>query len=739
MKRAIIRLFLVSGFVLGLGFHMQAQAILTQVGDHTFCPDTVVVPIMVQNVDNVYTISLKLDHDTSKWSYTGYQNLHPALASGFFSVGSVNNQLGLSWFSLSEAEIASDTLVELIIEYRGGYCNLAWDTLNGNNCVYSDFLGASLPADYDDGSITSPGPYLVHGPSDTTVIEGDGVSFTANVQLADTLAWQCSVDGGNHWFDVDDSTLYSGMSTNTLVLDSTSASMHGNLYRLRATGICPDLYTNPVMLGVVPSLPVITTHIGQHSFCNGNFAIPVLVNNYINVSSFNLKLNFNDAGNVLTYTGYSGVNPNLSGGTLTINASGNSSLSVSYNTSGGTNLSNDTLFYLEFSSQGGTSSLEWDTSSATSCQYENPNGFFFPLILQNGQVAVEPIPQAPNMPGGPSSLCPGVTSTQISTNPVTNANSYSWMIDPASAGTISGDSNVVDVNWDPGFSGYATITVQAISDCGISNPSPGLIIMMDSLPAQPDTPSGTSSLCADAPNSTYSVPFLINALDYEWEMSPSNAGVLIPNSNYASIDWNNGFSGQVYLKARASNTCGDGPFSDSLMIEVHAAVIVDLGADQTICVNQSVSLDAGNPGASYLWSTGDTNQILVVDTSSFNIGTHNIVVRALSPSGCMDFDTINVTIDPCVGMEEVQSPGSFTVFPNPGNGKVRLLMEDWPSGQAEIAVYNMSGAVVYKEAIDPGSISGLKQIDLTGLSHGIYYLQISSQAYRFGKPLIIKD
>lgn len=46
-----------------------------------------------------------------------------------------------------------------------------------------------------------------------------------------------------------------------------------------------------------------------------------------------------------------------------------------------------------------------------------------------------------------------------------------------------------------------------------------------------------------------------------------------------------------------------------------AAPVVDLGEDISLLENMPIPLDAGNPGATYLWSTGETTQVIMVDTT----------------------------------------------------------------------------------------------------------------------------
>ena len=60
---------------------------------------------------------------------------------------------------------------------------------------------------------------------------------------------------------------------------------------------------------------------------------------------------------------------------------------------------------------------------------------------------------------------------------------------------------------------------------------------------------------------------------------------------------------------------------------------VNLGNDTTLTYGTSFTLDAGNPGASYLWSTGEITQSITIDTS----GTYWVSVEKY---GCSDTDTI---------------------------------------------------------------------------------------------------
>ncbi len=69
------------------------------------------------------------------------------------------------------------------------------------------------------------------------------------------------------------------------------------------------------------------------------------------------------------------------------------------------------------------------------------------------------------------------------------------------------------------------------------------------------------------------------------------------------------------------------------------SAIVNLGNDTTICNGQTLTLNAGNPGATYVWQNGSTSQTFNVTQS----GTYSVAVNA---GGCyVARDTINVTLN----------------------------------------------------------------------------------------------
>ncbi len=73
-----------------------------------------------------------------------------------------------------------------------------------------------------------------------------------------------------------------------------------------------------------------------------------------------------------------------------------------------------------------------------------------------------------------------------------------------------------------------------------------------------------------------------------------------------------------------------------LTTDPNAGYFADLGPDVQACTGETVVLDAGFPGSSYLWSTNSTQQTLTVT----NAGSYHVGIT--TAGGCTDGDTIQV-------------------------------------------------------------------------------------------------
>jgi hypothetical protein len=118
--------------------------------------------------------------------------------------------------------------------------------------------------------------------------------------------------------------------------------------------------------------------------------------------------------------------------------------------------------------------------------------------------------------------------------------------------------------------------------------------------------------------------------------------------------------------------------SDEVQVSVLAAPPVTLGNDTTVC-GTSFTIDAGNPGSSYLWNTGAGTQQLTVTQS----GTYSVAVQF--PSGCINTDQIVVTINtpPAYSLGSDTNSCGNNVVVDAGGGFLTYLWSTGGTSQTE--------------------------------------------------------
>lgn len=111
---------------------------------------------------------------------------------------------------------------------------------------------------------------------------------------------------------------------------------------------------------------------------------------------------------------------------------------------------------------------------------------------------------------------------------------------------------------------------------------------------------------------------------------------------------------------------------DTVQVVINDFPIVELGDDTSICEGASLTLDAQNAGADYMWSTNAESQTIDVTIS----GNYSVLVE--STEGCMSSDAISVSIDalPEVALGDDQQICDSTTLEAGGAGDAFL----WSTG-----------------------------------------------------------
>jgi gliding motility-associated-like protein len=282
----------------------------------------------------------------------------------------------------------------------------------------------------------------------------------------------------------------------------------------------------------------------------------------------------------------------------------------------------------------------------------------------------------------PNSACTGASSdTMIRVNYIT--------VSPGPVAAFTPDTTQGCVGLTVNFANSSTNTVSYLWNFGDGNTS------TLTSPAHTYNTIGTFTvtlICYGAGicNDTISQTITILATPIV-NLGPDQA---LCNGNSATFDagnpgdtylWSNGANSETITVSTAGQywvqvTNGLCSGSDTVNVTVGLAAAVELGPDILLCNGGTATLDAGNPGMSYLWSNGQTTQKITATST----GTYFVIV---SNNGCTGSDSVNVVIRPpltvSLGPDTTICPGDNLIL-NAGKG---YSSYSWiPDGQSSPSI-----------------------------------------------------
>jgi hypothetical protein len=166
--------------------------------------------------------------------------------------------------------------------------------------------------------------------------------------------------------------------------------------------------------------------------------------------------------------------------------------------------------------------------------------------------------------------------------------------------------------------------------------------------------------------------------------------------------------------------------SGSVGVTVNNAPSISLGSDTTVCVFDTIMLDAGNPGSTYVWSNGSTERQISVGSTGIGYENKMVYVTVTSPQGCTGTAMRTIAFDfvACSGLNDLEPGYSFYIYPNPGQGMLSLVFQGIP-GIFHLDVIDWLGkTVLQKDELLPGLSHSPYLLDLREFPDGIYLMRI---------------
>ncbi len=174
-----------------------------------------------------------------------------------------------------------------------------------------------------------------------------------------------------------------------------------------------------------------------------------------------------------------------------------------------------------------------------------------------------------------------------------------------------------------------------------------------------------------------------------------------------------------------------GAFYEASISHFRDRLRLDLGGD-IAATGDSVVLDAGFPGATYLWSTGQTSQQITVRKG----GTYQVEVNF---NGCSAIDSIGVDFGTNSLSDGQSSTFQVQLSPNPFSSYTDLTCHLSSPGPVQIEIFDMQGKRVSRFSF-PLEAAGKQVYRLTqqnlNIRPGNYILAVTHNGHRVEKRFV---
>ncbi|MEN8224127.1 MAG: T9SS type A sorting domain-containing protein [Bacteroidota bacterium] len=301
--------------------------------------------------------------------------------------------------------------------------------------------------------------------------------------------------------------------------------------------------------------------------------------------------------------------------------------------------------------------FEGGTPATSSAQnptitYNTPGFYDVQLIVDDGSVIdtmlmldyIEVIttPVQANAPSGPVDLCSGYDDYTYTTNSVPYAIDYTWAIDPASAGTISGNGTSATVDVDPDYTGSMDVTVRADNQCGDGIWSQALVTTVHYTP-EAFWMSDGSSYCEGTNGVEVTLDGSETGVDYELYLDGDATGNIVAGTG-SVLSFGYQTDNGIYTIHGYTTTCEQIMMGNAYIfaIGIPGQAAIPTG-DDVVCSGEETdySTSGATDAETYVWTLDpvDAGTITATDLdatvlwSASYTGTATITVQGINECG----------------------------------------------------------------------------------------------------------
>lgn len=533
--------------------------------------------------------------------------------------------------------------------------------------------GSACPDEYSDTAIiyveqlTDPG--VLTGTDSLCITNASG-TITVGGNIGSVSYWESSTNNGASWTTISNQTPtlnYNSLTTTTLFRVYTDG------------GFCPSYFSDTVEI-FVQLLPARPTVIGSDSLCITSATGVLNVAGASSAildweSSANNGATWSPIGNPTNSLNYNSLTQTtlyrvlLDGGfcldyysdtaeiyveQLTVPGvmTGGDSLCIS-NASGVLNVTGGigSVSYWQSSIDDGATwdSIPWTSTSLTFTnltqttwyQVYTDGGFCPSYFSDTAIVYVEPL-VIPGQLSGSDSVC------GISGNGVMTLNGGSGSVDHWEYSTDGGTTwtTVSNTTTTLNYSGVSTTTLYRVFTRGVfcSGVYSDTALLYVETPSDAGTLQSSGGVC-EGGNYNLSLTGQV-ASSYYWESSADGiAWTATPNAGVPTHQVTGMLSDSLFRVIVQNGICGFDT-SAAVTITVFAPPVANAGMDTSLYLGDSIQL-LGSGGVTGVWMPGSSlTDSLITNPIAFPVATTSYIYTVIDANGCIDDDTVEVTVYP---------------------------------------------------------------------------------------------
>lgn len=188
-------------------------------------------------------------------------------------------------------------------------------------------------------------------------------------------------------------------------------------------------------------------------------------------------------------------------------------------------------------------------------------------------VVINTTPGTALKPAGEDNLCKDEIGVAYTSEGAIGATSYNWLVEPETAGIITGTGTTGTLNLASGFTGAFSIKVQGANECGNGVYSEDLIGSVIEAPTSPIKPAGIDSVDLNkVSQNDFTISEVPGAISYTWAIDPVSAGTITGTGLTGNVIWSSTFRGIASISAKALNACGESVGSEEKQVKLYSTV-----------------------------------------------------------------------------------------------------------------------------------------------------------------------